>query len=253
MRHNQRGLSLISLLIALTIGVFLLAGLFNIWLQTRNTFNAQGSLAQLQDNERIAMMTMANAVQTAGYYPIADNYNASPPSPLLTTTQAFPVAGNFAATGQFVYGSHTSGVNDTLQVRFMSDGSTLDCQGQQQPDRTLVVDEYQIDANGDLQCSVVTSTYGNTTTSSTGYQTIVTGISNLLVYYGVDPGNTQSVTQYMTADQVTTGNDWTTVRSVNLQLKFTNPLASSAALSAGQPLTVPTITRVVALPQQSPL
>ncbi|RDS84747.1 hypothetical protein DWU98_01935 [Dyella monticola] len=250
-RTRQRGLSIISLLIALTIGVFLLAGLFSLWLQTRNTFNAQGSLAQLQDNERIATTTMANALQSAGYYPLIDNYSTSPPSPLLTLSGALPVAGDFTAAGQFIYGTH--GTNDTLEVRFMSDGNGLDCQGQQQADKTLVVNEYSIDTNGNLVCTVTTSTYGSTTTSTSSAQTIVPGVSNLLVQYGVDPGNTQSVTQYMTADQVTSGTDWSLVRSVNLQLTFTNPLAGSAANGAGQNTTVPMISRVVVLPQQSPL
>ena len=43
---NQRGVNLISLMIALTIGAFLLAGLFQVWFQTRQTFSAQGQLAQ---------------------------------------------------------------------------------------------------------------------------------------------------------------------------------------------------------------
>ncbi|MFC3650622.1 PilW family protein [Dyella humi] len=248
-RAHQRGLSLISLLIAMTIGVFLLAGLFNVWLQTRNTFNAQNSLAQLQDAERMAVTTMASIVQSGGFYPLGDNYstNPAPPSPLFTPTNVFTASGNFAA-GQYIWGSKgTSGSasnpSDTIYVRFMSDGSALDCLGQSQSDRALVTNTYTIDASGNLKCGVTSVLNGATTTTPS--QTVVSGISSMTTTYGVDPGGTGSATQYMNASAVTSNAYWSYVRSVKIQLIFTNPLASQT----GQPATVNPITRIVAVTQ----
>jgi len=68
-RQHERGISLISMMVALTISLFLLAGLFTIWEHTRATFDTATKLSNLQENERLALTTIANTVQEAGYYP----------------------------------------------------------------------------------------------------------------------------------------------------------------------------------------
>lgn len=252
-RRHQRGLSLISLLVALTIGVLLLAGLFDLWLQTRNTFNAQDSLAQLQESERNALTLMGNVVQSGGYYPLADNYSTTQPipNPLLNQKTAF-IAGTFGGvnftTAQFISGTGAAGENSTISVRFMGGvlegaNKTLDCLGQVQPDQAQVTNTYQIDANGNLTCSVSSTLKGATT--NTGPQIIVSGISSMDILYGVDPLNTGSATQYMYGANVTKSNYWAYVRSVKIQLTFKNPLAGQP----GQPATMPPITRIVAVTQ----
>ena len=65
----QRGFSMVELVVAMSIGVFLLAGLFTILQGTRHASSDQTALAQLQDNERIAMSVMTDIVQAAGYFP----------------------------------------------------------------------------------------------------------------------------------------------------------------------------------------
>jgi type IV pilus assembly protein PilW len=254
-RNHQRGLSLISLLIALTIGIFMLAGLFTLWLQTRNTFQAQGSLGQLQDNERVALTMMANTIQSAGYYPIKENYSVAPPTPLLSQTNAFPASSassySYTAPGQFITGTYggatSSTTSDTIAARFMSDGDALDCLGQLQPKYTVVTNIYTVNAQGYLTCSVSATSSGGATTV-TPAMAIVGGVSLLTAYYGVDPGNTGSVTQYMTASNVSGSSYWPYVRSVRVQLTFRNPLAGQS----GQTLAVmPTVERVISLAQNT--
>jgi type IV pilus assembly protein PilW len=247
-RAKHHGMSLISLMIALTIGAFLLAGLFTLWLQTRNTLNAQGSLAQLQDNERMALTVMANTVQDSGYYPIAENYGASPPSPTLTSANAFPASSastySFAA-GQYITGTYGGGTaSDTVAVRYMSDGNALDCLGQLQPNLVLVTNTYTVNTQGYLTCAVTATTSGGTTTN-TSAMPVVSGVSLFTAYYGVDPNNTGSATEYMTATEVASSNYWPYVRSVKLQLTFPNPLSGQA----GQNAELPMIERIVAVTQ----
>ncbi|MBE1160072.1 PilW family protein [Dyella acidiphila] len=274
-RAKQHGLSLISLLIALTIGIFLLAGLFDLWLQTRNTFNAQGSLSQLQDNERMALSNMASIVQSAGFYPLAENYGTSPPSPLLTPTNVFTIsstAGSYTVGGQYIYGtSGTSGSttapSDTLYVRFMagaanaydttaSTANALDCLGQTHSDRALVTNQYYVDpTTSQLMCKVtdVSSAGAITVTPAqpiinditTGGGTSTSGIYQMTVTYGVDPTSTGSVTQYMSATTIASDAYWMYVRSMKIQLIFANPLGNQA----GQKAQLPAITRIVAVPQ----
>jgi type IV pilus assembly protein PilW len=241
-RHIQRGFGLISLMIALLIGTFLLAGLFAVWFQTRTTFNSQNQMAQVQDNQRMALIILANAVQTAGYFPVSLNYSATPPAPLYQQSTVFTAAGSFSAL-QTIFGTHSTSnqFNDTLQIRFMPDpnsGNTLDCMGQSQTAQTLVTDSFQI-TNNNLTCSV----------NGGAQYTIVPGVQGFEVYYGISTGHDNSVTEYLTADQVTANALWDYVQSVNLQLIFTNPLYNQVGGLPGLKATLPTVSRIVLLPQ----
>jgi type IV pilus assembly protein PilW len=238
--HNQRGMSLISLMIALAIGIFLLAGLFQVWNQTRLTFSSQGQLAQLQDNQRMALTMMANTVQTGGYYPIHLNY---PVSSGTTYTPNLMLANGSIVQGQFLYGTHdtTTGA-DVLTVRYVADktsgdSTTLDCQGQSEPTGTVVTNTYQLTAN-QLTCS----------TDGVNFLPIVQGtLSSMVITYGVDTLGDGTALQYLTADKVQSLSVWGRVLSVKIALTFNNPLFGQPGTTVGQNATLPTITRVVAI------
>ncbi|WP_157971352.1 PilW family protein [Dyella sp. C9] len=245
-KTHQGGVGLITLLIALALGIFLLAGLFQIWLQTRQTFGVQGQLAQLQDSERMALTTMANTIQTAGFYPVYLNYSATPPTTPYTLANSFVQSGGFGAE-QFVTGTHTATPpGDTLSLRFVADSSstnsnnpTLDCQGQTETTGTLVTNTYEI-LNGMLQCS---TDGGNT------WQPIITNpVSDMQVYYVIDQLGDGNQLQYMTADQVTNGSYWGKVISIEVELWFNNPLYGLPGQN-GQPAILNPIYRIASVNQ----
>lgn len=237
--HSQRGVSLISLMVAMAIGVFLLAGLFQIWFQTRQTFSAQGQLAQLQDNQRMVLTNMANTIQTGGFYPVYLNY----PTPSGTTysTSLFTSASPMVL-GQYLYGTHNTSTNaDTLVVRFIADKSsadstTLDCLGQSEATGTLVTNTYQL-TSGQLTCS---------TDGTTFLPVIQDAVSTMAITYGVDTLGDGTALQYLTADKVQSLGVWSRVLSIKIALTFGNPLYGQPG-NAGQSATLPTITRVVAI------
>src|SRR5271167_1339968 len=94
----QRGFTLIEILVALMIGLFLLGGLLTIVQANRAVFGNQSQLAQLQDSERMAMTILAEVIQSAGYFP-------DPTTNTLTTT--LTAAAPFAV-GQSVYGVYSA-------------------------------------------------------------------------------------------------------------------------------------------------
>ena len=239
---NQRGISLISLMIALAIGLFLLAGLFQVWFQTRQTFSAQGQLAQLQDNERMALTVMANTVQTGGYYPIYLNYPPNtPPTTPYSQAVSFPASGDFTTAGQSIFGTGTApttGTSDTLEVRYVADPNTLDCQGQTDTTGVLVTNTYSV-SDGNLVCAV------NNGSGTVTPLPIAAGVNHMTVLYNVTtPGSTPTY-QYMSANAVTAAGAWGSIQSVNITLTFNNPLSGQP----GQRATAPPISRVVALTQ----
>jgi hypothetical protein len=83
---------------------------------------------------------------------------------------------------------------------------------------------------GELQCTV------NGVTRS-----LVTGVQNMVVLYGVNTGTAKDPTRidrYLKAADVTTLNLWKTVSSMKVQLTFTNPLNSAAPIQLTRVISV---------------
>ena len=70
----QSGYTLVELMVALAIALFLLGGLFTIVQGTRTTYGNQSQLAQLQDSERLAMTLITDVIQDSF---IATGYSAA--------------------------------------------------------------------------------------------------------------------------------------------------------------------------------
>src|SRR5277367_5253521 len=91
---SQRGFTLVEMMVAITISVFLAGGLLMMVQSTRDAFGNQQLLAQLQDNQRLVMTFMAEVVESTGYFP----------DPVHNTSiGVFPINATFAAaSGQAV-------------------------------------------------------------------------------------------------------------------------------------------------------
>jgi type IV pilus assembly protein PilW len=64
---SQRGFTLIELMIALLIGVFLMAGVIQIFLSAKQAYRLQENLSRLQENGRFAMDILTKDIRMAGY------------------------------------------------------------------------------------------------------------------------------------------------------------------------------------------
>ena len=138
--HDQRGFTLIEILIALMIGVFLLGALVTIVQANRTVFGNQNKLSQLQDGERMALTLITDVIQSAGYFP-------DPTTNTLTTTLTGIAP---FGVGQSVYGIYSAAPpGDQISVRYMTAGGDgiLNCSGQSNPTggpNTLYVNTFQI-------------------------------------------------------------------------------------------------------------
>lgn len=64
---RSRGFSLVELMVAIVIGLILLAGISSVMVSTKRTYNTQDSLGRLQENARIAMVILERSLRNAGY------------------------------------------------------------------------------------------------------------------------------------------------------------------------------------------
>jgi type IV pilus assembly protein PilW len=242
--RDERGFTLVEILIALLIGVFLLGALLTIVQANRTVFGNQNQLSQMQDSERMAMTMITDVIQSAGYFPQPWNN---------TLTTSLPASAPFAV-GQAIYGTYSATApGDVIYVRYMTTGGDgiLNCSGQSNTaavgTNTVYVNQFQVVNSGPNGGQLICNMNG------TQYN-LVNNVTNLSILYGVKANAAASgnnVDTYMTADQVTSLNLWGSVISALVQLKFTNPLfAASQPQNAFNQPTI-TLQRVVSVMNQT--
>jgi type IV pilus assembly protein PilW len=243
---DQRGFTLVELMVTVAIALFLLGGLVTIVENVRKANFNQTRLAQLQDEQRFALTVITDAVQSAGYF--AD------PTTQSNSVLTLPIAPNPPPTDPYkaaavISGSHVTGVadtaaQDTIAVRFQTApgyGPIL-CDGTDTAKQAAGTYSIQFSvvqdpvAGWQLLCSV----------NNAVPVPIVTGVQAMAVYYGVKrqfPPDDYNVDTYVTWDNMSTiapANDYLNVSSVRVVLTFTNPLSAQA----GQPAFL-TVERVI--------
>jgi type IV pilus assembly protein PilW len=243
----MRGFTLVEIMIALAIGLFITAGLLTLVQAMKRTSVTQSGMSQLQDNERMAMTLVADVIQSAGYFP----------QPYLNTAAALmPAVGSFQA-GQSLTGTGAGTAvapGDTITVRYVTGGSnppaadmTINCTGNTSTTQTLYTNTFSLvpDPN-------VAGTWDLACTLNGGAPVaMVNGIKNLQIYYGVKTNsqNNNSVDSYLDANAVIAGNGitdyWGKVLSVKLTVTFVNPMYGT--LPGQTTNTPPTIqfTRII--------
>jgi type IV pilus assembly protein PilW len=233
--RRARGFTLVELMIAIAIALFLIGGILTLVQSTRNAFATQTTLAQFQDNQRLTMTFMAEVIESAGYFP--DPFHNTVGAVLPPVVLPPPI-GAFTVAGQGVLGSP----GDTITVRFGAglNDNVFGCNGAQ----NLTVNPYDVfistfsvdPVNQQLVCTL---------TNGAGVAQppviLVNQVTNLQAVYGVkrSPADTGSCTDtYLTTAQML-GTDWPNVCSISVTVTFVNPLSKT-----GTPVS---ITRVIAV------
>lgn len=247
-RAAHRGFTLIEILVALLIGLFLLGALMAIVQSNRHAFFDQNQLGQLHDSERMAMSLMSDVIQSAGYFPDPTTNTsgvliaapAPAPAPAFIVGQSITGAAGTAPPG---------GTGASITVRYVTapNDGILNCSGLSNTTAANIVyvNTFKV-ANGQLVCTMNGTDFN--LVSGIGNATTTAGITNMKVLYGVKtnaaaPGN--NVDTYLTADLMTSTN-WNSVISVVVTLTFTNPLYTGVG---SQPASFD-VTRTIGLMNQ---
>ena len=108
---RQRGFNLLEILVALSLGAFVLAGMIQIYVSNQYSARYQQGLSQIQEQGRFALDVIARNLRMAGY----DN-----PSTWIEFGNALALT---APGDEGVFGTDNTGLggSDTLTVRQMAD------------------------------------------------------------------------------------------------------------------------------------
>lgn len=204
---TEQGFSLVELMVAMVVALVLLAGILQILLSNRESFQAQQTTAQLDENARLVTFVIENSVAHAGYY---TNFEA-------VQATIFPAAsaGNLSAAlgAGAVVGSSYGGQNknDAVRLRFQGSGGVHDCAGTEIggpsiTDRALGDFSLSVDAaDSELEC----------TAAGSASAPLVDNVELFKIQYGVDSDNDGSADQY--TNTVSSANAQR-VRSLRIQL-----------------------------------
>jgi len=238
-----RGFTLVELMVSVTIALFLIGGALAIVARTKNTFAAQNQLAQLQDNERLAMNFMAEVIESAGYFPNPKLYTAG---------GVLPASGVFASAGQGIFGNTAAG-SDAVYVRFGAGlgDNVYGCSGKSNTATApydKFTNKFYVKTTGlgvgqlpQLVCDFTNA--GGTTTV-----TLVNGVSKLQIFYGIKAGTTDTgscADNYVTQAQIAASGAsvnalWASVCAVKVIATFSNPMNAAAPIQIQRVIAVMT-------------
>ena len=221
-RTCQRGFTLIEMMIAITLAVFLIGGLLMMVTSTRDAFGNQNLLAQLQDNERLVLTFMSEVVESTGYFP-------DPVHNINTTVFQAPL-GVFNTPGQAVFGTYSAvAPYDTVTIRYAAalNDNVFNCKGLTNttiPTYDVFVNKFWVNT-ANPNNPVLTCKVSSTAINPAFNVPLVNGVQRLQIFYGIKRNLTDTgscADTYLNASQMLQA-DWSAVCSISLTVYFTNP------------------------------
>ncbi len=202
MHTRQGGISLVEIMVALLLSLFLMGGVIQVYLSSKQTYRAQEGYSRLQENGRFALELLSRQIRMAGYKSSAWDQ----------TETAFPPASPFGSAAQIVVGTEggttpSPSLSDSVTIRLQgsADGTLQDCLGSTITTSTTIA--FTLSSNR-LMCA---------TTAQPTPQPIVDGVENMQILYGVDTDGDLYANKYRNANQVG-ASEWTSVVSIRIGL-----------------------------------
>ncbi|MEJ2403883.1 MAG: PilW family protein [Candidatus Thiodiazotropha sp.] len=203
-KSSQSGFSIISLLIASAIGLFLIAGVATVYVDSKNSFNARTAISATTENLRFAIQDLKRTLVMAGrgvatrvdnlaaYDGAADN-----------GVRSFPVDGDYANIDQDANG------NSVIAIRY-ADGPAPCGISQTLTDQTTTV-RFYVNNDNELVCAA-------TGPFADYEQPLVSDIIAMRALYGIDRGDEDTTAdKYLSASAMTNA-DWNFVVSIRIGL-----------------------------------
>lgn len=211
-RNKQKGLSLVELLIAMMVGLFLLVGITSSYLSSKKSSVQREEYSLLQDNGRLALEIMSKVIEHTGY----TSFPAGSISPSSFITKAVVsatckngdesvVAASISKFPTTFTDDGSSGGSDSIGVIYLGDDNIFsDCAGEVLPtecrisstntdsDAAKIYSSFFVEG-GALQCA------GSRTATK---EIIAEDIENLQILYGVNIDADPEVDRYINATQV---------------------------------------------------
>lgn len=211
-RHSTQGFTLIEIMVALTVGLFLIGGVMQLFMSNRLSYTMQTQLGLQQENARFALDLISTELGQAGYTTLGtfDKFDSTTPNPPIENDQENATLGLTQANNQ---------ASDTItfQHRYVdpSDNTIRDCLNADVTAAGMARNTFYLDdPDGDGTYSLMCLGNGNASAAP-----LVDGIDNMQILYGEDLETGMAADRiansYVSADNVT---DWNSVVAVRIAI-----------------------------------
>ena len=197
--NMQRGMTLVSLMVASVIGLFIIAAALSMYSNSQNTYKTRQAASAAAENGRYALSDLRSTIVMAGRG--MDGASSRDVQAIDKTFTSMP------ALSVLSHSDGGTGGSDQISFR-MAQGR--DCLGNVIPTvtntegktiGTVTTITYSIQTNGDGINELVCSVDGGVP------QALVSGIEMLKVVYGLDTNEDGYANQYLNADEMDTIRD----------------------------------------------
>ena len=220
--YKQRGLSLLELMIALVLGLFIIVGISYVYVSGKKSSITTDQVSMLQDNGRAVLQQLTDVIQHAGYSsdlvaPFGDIFIQG----AVSSTSCSGSVNSVTEPSLFsAMTNNTSTYGDTLGVVYMGDDSlNRDCAGNELPTTCRLGGNASSDAAKIYnQFFVANNAAGEPALNCSGSRSsaaeeIAEGVENIQFVYGEDLDADGVADRYVNSTDVT---NWKEVVSVNI-------------------------------------
>ena len=213
LNKNQGGFSLVELMIASVLGLVIISGAISIMLSTRQNTQYQDGFTSLQENSRVAGRLLTNTIRMAGFCNNPDSGERC--LSLYVDRNQKVIEGRDGGEGR----EDRASWPDEVTVRFQADGETLDCLGNQPGVGQMITTRFFIQAvdgrGNEIDYSASPSAkYELRCSNGVTTETVVEGVENLQIHYGIDVDGDLIAERYVRANEISDDENATTWKDV---------------------------------------
>ncbi len=185
LKNSQQGMTLIEILVAMTLGAFLLTGVMQIFLNSKQTYRMQDNLSRMQENGRFAMEFIAREIRTADYKACFSDTRSG------DEVFAPADANNTPDRISVIQKNNVCGVADTFSAIsfFIQDANN-------QPAL------HRVTATGSATIVAATTAINTEFTGADANDALIEGIENMQILYGEDTDGDSTPNRYVAAGTV---------------------------------------------------
>lgn len=220
---KQQGLSIVELMVALAVGMVLIAGIMQVFLASKNTYAVNEAMSRVQENGRFALEFIARSARQAGY--VDPNNKVAKPYPVIPSGTLCDFSSKACTSdGE---GFSADKVSFAFQPPVNNSGDRVDCIGNTSDidaSDKIIINKFIIGsentANATLTCQRLVLDKNLNLLSAAKYAneaSLVEGVDKIQIQYGISTTtsdlDSKSVNQYVSADRVT---DWGKVLAVRI-------------------------------------
>lgn len=227
---NTRGFTLVELMVAMLIGIFLSMALTGIYVSLKRSFFSEDSIVNTQENQRLALSMLTNSIQSAGYFP--DPLGSDSVTAFAADTPDTP----FTTAGQVIHG--TSGDQESISVRYLTqpNDGILNCTGAENDTgaNAIFTNTFSVNPSHELVCE--SSTNGGDGNSVV----LARNISKLEFQYATDSDSDGVVDAYLDADGVDGAAEagWNRVHAVRIEITLMDTINKAESENKAMPKAV---------------